>query len=423
MGSNGQTSDGYTILRGRSAAVLVALAIIAATQPVQAQTFKLLYTFTNGTDGNTPYAGLTLDATGNLYGTAYAGGGANDDGTVFELAPSNGGWTFKLLHSFDVSGRCGAYPLAGVALDPSGDLYTAPTSFGKYVGGAVDKIDSSGHCTALHEFGKTANSALNPQATPILDAAGNLYGNTDNAQGSGRLGNVWEISANGDYHVLHRFQYKKITRPGAPEGNMLRDTAGNLYGSAGGGDTTGCKSCGTVYKLSPGGNEGWKLTLLHTFNNSDGYGPLGGVTAMDSAGSIYGTTYGGGSSTNCSGGLDGPGCGVVYKITQDKKLSVLYNFQGPAQGDGCCSEAGVILDSTGNIYGVTAGGGTYNSGTVFKLTLNGKKWTETILYSFTGGDDGLYPIGPLVMDTSGNLYGTTCCGGANGAGTIFEITP
>jgi uncharacterized repeat protein (TIGR03803 family) len=266
-----------------------------------------------------------------------------------------------------------------------------------------------------------------PWAGLIRDAAGNLYGTTSTG-GTGRCGCggvVFKIDPSGRETVLYRFAGGKDGD--MPWSGVVMDSAGNLYGTTVDG---GIYSGGTVYKLDPSGNH----TVLYDFSE-DGFGnggPTGayvqGGVVLDSAGNLYGTTWGGGNS-NSPAGCAGYGCGVVYKIDSAGQFSLLYVFAGGA--DGGMPDAGLTLDSNGNLYGTTdsggissrtCGGGLYDSdpgcGVVFKIDPSGQ---ETVLYSFTG-DDGAYPYAGVVLDSAGNLYGTTYLGGSANAGVVYKLT-
>jgi hypothetical protein len=229
--------------------------------------------------------------------------------------------------------------------------------------------------------------------------------------------------------VLHTFTGGK---DGAIGGlNLVADSSGNLYSttsdggnkSASCGVNTGVPGCGVVFKLSRDGDGAWKERVLYTFTGGkDGGVPFGGVI-LDSAGNLYGATYAGGDTTshNCVGnsGLP-PGCGVVFKLTRDGngvwEETVLYTFTGDR--DGARPNIRLILDSSGNVYGTTTlGGGTYcfgqlGCGVVFKLKSAAKApWKESVLYAFKGTSDGLLPLAGLTLDSRGNLYGDTYYGG------------
>ena len=212
--------------------------------------------------------------------------------------------------------------------------------------------------------------------------------------------------------VLYRFTGG--TDGNTPNSGLVRDAEDNLYGvTYGGGDLSACGGvgCGVVYKVDPNGNE----TVLYSFTGPDGQTPAGDLL-RDSAGNLYGTTTGGGTGGN----------GVVFELTPGNggqwTETVLYPFTGGA--DGIRPDAGLIQDEAGNLYGTTVYGGTSSAGVVFKLTPgNGGQWTETVLQNFTGGKDGGNSYAPLVRDPQGNLYGTTNSGGEPGLGVVFKLDP
>jgi uncharacterized repeat protein (TIGR03803 family) len=215
------------------------------------------------------------------------------------------------------------------------------------------------------------------------------------------------------FTVLHSF--KGGTDGESPIGGVVRDAAGNLYGTTeyGGGNTCfGGESCGTVFKVDTTGKE----TVLHSFTGgADGAFPLAGLI-LDAAGNLYGTTEYGGNLT-CNSGV---GCGTVFKMDATGKETVLYSFIRGVDGAGKPG-TGVIRDAAGNLYGTTAEGGPFSSGTVFKVDTTGK---ETVLYYFTGGwggTDGFLPSGALIRDAAGDLYGTTQLGGNYSFGTVFKV--
>jgi uncharacterized repeat protein (TIGR03803 family) len=259
--------------------------------------------------------------------------------------------------------------------------------------------------TVLYSF-KNRADGIYPSAGLIRDAAGNLYGTTYYGGAFG-AGTVFKLSKHGKT-ILYSFHGKA---DGAlPSAGLLRDVLGNLYSTTQlGGDLTCDKGlgCGTVFKLSAAGKE----TVLHSFADSttDGGYPVAGLI-RDAEGNFYGTTPLGGTSN----------VGTVFKLDTTGKETVLYSFTGSGP-DGASPNAGVIRDAAGNLYGTTVGGGPQNAGTVFKLDAAGN---ETVLYTFTGGNggtDGKYPIGGLVRDAAGNLYGTTEIGGIVNGGTIFKV--
>ena len=203
-----------------------------------------------------------------------------------------------------------------------------------------------------------------------------------------------------------------------PASQLIFDAAGNAYGTT---VTGGSSDCGTVFELSPAGGGQWQQTVLHSFNCFDeGKNPYGGVT-LDSQGNLYGTTVAGGSNGICTG----DGCGVVYKLAHSGGSwteTVLYSFgdSPDAAGPG----GAVVFDRAGNLLGTTPDGGAFAAGTIFELSPNNGQWSEHIIHDFTGGADGAVgSLGPLLLDSFGNLYGVTELGGTAGAGTVFKLTP
>jgi uncharacterized repeat protein (TIGR03803 family) len=273
----------------------------------------------------------------------------------------------------------------------------------------------------VYTFGGS-NGAL-PQSKLVYTASGELFGtaviggNTTTCPNTNGCGVVFELSAPNhgvrNYHLLHVFNGGSGDGQG-PLGNIVFDGAGNLYGVTWfGGPGVGSYGGGTVYKLSPAGGGLWTETVIHTFGiGSDGLWPLAGLT-IDAAGNLYGTTSVGGTNN----------AGTVYKLTPNSdgtwSETILYSFA--SRPDGYSPAGEVILDATGNIYGTTVFGGALNYGLVFELSSNSGAYAETILYSFTGHKDQGQPGFPLWMDATGNLYGTN--GGVKtGNGAIFKLT-
>ncbi|MGA2903057.1 MAG: choice-of-anchor tandem repeat GloVer-containing protein [Candidatus Korobacteraceae bacterium] len=288
--------------------------------------------------------------------------------------------TFSVVYSFQAEGQAGFYPTSGVTVDHGGNLYGTAEYGGPgtscYLGcGTVFKLTRHGSSWTL---------------APLYDFLGNDDG-------------------------------------GNPNARVVIGPNGTLFGTTTQGGGSGCMGlgCGTVFNLQPPqhavGNliHTWPETVLYRFQGgNDGAMPEAGDLAFDQADNIYGTTDAGGDSQNCQGG-----CGTVYKLTHSNgnwTESILHVF-GQA-GDGDEPFSGVIFDQTGNLYGATASDGAHQQGSVFELIRSGVGWTERLLYSFTGGSDGSYPFYGLVFDPAGDLYGTTCCNGSDGAGTVFELT-
>jgi uncharacterized repeat protein (TIGR03803 family) len=238
---------------------------------------KILHNFVNdGTDGTSPRAGLTIDAHGNLFGTTYYGGngrsatctGGGGCGTVFELSRlASGGWTEKVLHSFDQDGD-GILPAASLVFDAAGDIYGTTTSGGSaYYYGTVFELTPIQNGvwgeTLLHSFGSNGRDASNPPSGVVFDATGNLYGST--SCGIGAFGNVFELSpaAGGDWteKLLHAFQ--RGLDGDCPQGLLSVDTSGSLYGTTLYGGSS--SNYGTVFALSPQADGGWTEKILHRF--------------------------------------------------------------------------------------------------------------------------------------------------------------
>jgi uncharacterized repeat protein (TIGR03803 family) len=267
----------------------------------------------------------------------------------------------------------------------------------------------------LHTFhGKDGGS---PMGVLVLDAGG-IYGTTIGG-GTGKCskmgcGTAFKLNKSGQQVWLYSFDGANGLNP---EAGLLRDGEGNLFGTTVYGGDTKCvppEGCGTVFKLS---NTGKKETVLHKFTGTpNGWFPEA-LLVEDSQGGLYGTTYLGGSSS----------LGTVFKINKTGKETILHSFAGPpdGSGDGAYSYQGVIRDAAGNLYGVTAAGGAYGAGAVYKWNATDK---ETLLYSFTGYSDGGSPDSVLVADSAGDLFGTTQDGGnsecgGSGCGVVFELSP
>jgi uncharacterized repeat protein (TIGR03803 family) len=253
-----QTSILRIVGRAALALAVVLASAVFATQSAQAQTYNLLHSFTGGADGATPDAGLVLDAAGNLYGTTVAGGASNL-GTVFKLDKTG---KETLRYSF-LGGADGATPYAGLILDGAGNLYGATEVGGASNSGTVFKLDTTGVETLLYSF--TGGADGTPDVGLVRDAAGNLYGTTF-AGGAPSFGTVFKLDTTGTETVLYSFTGG--ADGGSPFGGLVRDAAGNLYGTTieGGVDRAPCEAdgyrgCGVVFKLDPTGTE----TVLYTF--------------------------------------------------------------------------------------------------------------------------------------------------------------
>jgi uncharacterized repeat protein (TIGR03803 family) len=395
------TAAGITLV------LALGLSALVPVQAVQAQSYTILHNFGSAIDGSAP-SGLTRDKAGNLYGTAR--GGTYSHGLVFKLNPTG---KETVLYNFRETGD-GEGPCGGLIRDVAGNLYGTTYGGGKYFFGTLFELDKYRVETILHHFSDGHNDGAQPCARLIRDAEGNLYGTAPSGGNSsclrGGCGVVFKLGGSRKEVALHIFAG---TPDGAvPAAGLIRDKAGNLYGTTvEGGNTNKCtRGCGTVFKLSPSATE----TVLYRFVGfPDAQYPSGGLI-RDAVGNLYGVT-GAGGDPNCN-------CGVVFKLDMTGTLTVLYSFKGGS--DGADPAGNLVRDMAGNLYGVTANGGNPNGqgvGTVFKLDPSG---VETVLHSFVGAPtDGANPSAGLVRDSAGNLYGTTGAGGTKDSGIAFKLTP
>jgi uncharacterized repeat protein (TIGR03803 family) len=399
---------------GALAVVVVFGQAVVVTPLSEAQadtTFAVLYSFKGGSDGANPLDGVVLDAAGNLYGTTQYGGYPclpPGCGTVFKLDTTG---TKAVLHAFRGSPLDGNYPLARLLRDPAGNLY-GTTIYGGHSRcsggcGTLFKVDTSGNETVLYRFTGPPDGQY-PEANLVRDPTGNLYGTTCEGGGSDS-GTVFKLDRTGKETVLHSFTGG--ADGSCPIAGLLRDPAGNLYGTTTRGGASACDppyGCGTVFKVDTSGNE----TVLYRFTGPpDGQYPEANLV-RDAAGNLYGTTALGGASA-C---YPPYGCGTVFRLDTTGGEVVLHRFTGGA--DGAEPLAGLVRDAAGNLYGTTGYGGLRDKGTVFKLDTTGK---ENVLHSFTG-PDGQLPFAGLRRDAAGALYGTTVLGGAFRLGTVFKLS-
>jgi len=418
---------------------------VGGSPVAEAQTFSVIHTFTGQPDGSFPSAGLTLGRDGNLYGTAAAGGGAANAGTVYRLKPSGSAWIIEVLYSFkDIPD--GAAPSGRVTFGPNGALYGVTARGGvsytctfqsqTYGCGTAFKlvppvqICRSISCpwteSVLYRFG---SDGAYPLGDLTFDEAGNIYGTTSEG-GAGQCldflhsnegcGTVYKLGLSGDgwtSNVLYAFQGSSDNYVDGvfPQSGVIFDAAGNLYGTAARGGLAGYDGYGVVYKLAPASGA-WNQSVLYSFTGgSDGSIPAGGLV-FDGAGNLYGTTV---HNNGVGGG------GTAYELTNSAGawgFSSLYDF--PGNGGSVVS---LTMDSAGNLYGTTNQDGAYGFGSVFKLSHSSNGWTYTSLHDFTGGSDGAFPDSNVILDRQGKLYGTASAGGdcnnGPGCGTVWMITP
>lgn len=398
----------------------LALLILGNSLLCRAASEQVIYTFTGGNDGGNPFAGPILDSSGNLYGTTVYGG-TYGYGAVFELSPGpNGQWTETVLHSFNLDGQDGIRPYSSLVMDAGGNLYGTTEIGGAYSLGTVFELTPGPGGwteTILHSFNADGTDGYNPYANVVLDTHGNLYGTTSNG-GSGSEGTIFELSPEPDgtwqETIIYNFDY---THGGVPLGGLVWDRSGNLYGTT---EYGGNYQHGVVFELKHRPKRQWQEIVLHTFvpGAADGYLPQCGL-AIDKADHLYGTTLYGGDSDQ----------GAVFEVMRVKgawQESVIHSFSDV--NDGINPYGPVAIDSAGNLYGTTfqsVVGGVGGAGIVFQLSLKKKLWLETILHQFgVNPGDGGNPYSGVVLDSSGNIYGTTYWGGnSGGTGVVFEVTP
>jgi uncharacterized repeat protein (TIGR03803 family) len=337
-----------------------------------------------------------------------------------------------LLHSF-TGGSDGSGPVSTLIRDDAGNLYGATFSGGGHGGfgqgsGTVFQLarDANGGWSEriLYRFNGSSDG-LNPYGALLLDGKGNLYGTTLGG-GTHNLGTVYKLtpptSHGGAWTEKVLYSFAGGNDGEAPYAGVIADAKGNLYGTTSGGGGT---NSGTVFKLSPNGPSGWTESVLYTFGFLSGEGPYCRLV-MDKNGNLYGTTFRGGNN-------DG---GTVFELSLVAggwNITFIHHFANLFGGNGDGSEpfAGVIIDGSGNLYGTTLGGGTYSVGVVFELSPLQGSWQEQVLHSFAGNSDGFFPYGILAFGPSNSLYGTTEFGGGLGqcayhtlayCGTVFKMT-
>ncbi len=435
--------------------LLIAVWAVPAAQAQSSSTMTPLYDFQGGTDGDYPVSGLVADPAGNLYGTASndaASGTGGAFGVVFEVNPSSD--TESALYTFCPNGLpCldGSTPDAALVMDSAGNLYGTTQYGGANNDGTVFELSPqpSGGCpansnqgngwceTVLYSFTGGADGTA-PIAALIMDSAGNLYSTTSSGA-TNSCGSVFELSpaSGGAWTETTLYDFTGGSTDGCtPKSAVTLDSNGNLYGATySGGNAT---NYGTVYELNPqpsggcpaGSNQGngWCETVLHTFTGgkTDGYHSTSDLTFYQ--GNLYGTTQSGGNSTL--------NAGTVFELSPNSNgtwtETLLHSFA--RNPDGMTPEQGVVFDSRGNLYGAASQGGNYVNhvsswGTVYEISATG---IFAKLYQFGGQTDGAYPLGKLLIDANGNLFGTSeqtgpgCTslpGQCVGYGAVWKLTP
>jgi uncharacterized repeat protein (TIGR03803 family) len=402
-------------------AVLLTIAVCALAPSAQAQSLSLLHLF-SGPDGMEPQGNLTMDRGGNLYGTTSFGGSGH--GTVFKLSRAGTGWILSTLYTF--TGRAdGGEPTGAVVFGPDGSLYGTTSGGGASSAGTVfnlrppvsicHAVSCPWNETVLHSF--TGSDGRAPYwSTLIFDSTGTIYGTAASGGLSCGCGVVFKLTKNSNgWNETVLYFFTGGSDGETPYGSLAIDSAGNLYGTT---YQAGAFDAGTLYELSNTG-AAWTETTLEAFSGSGAQGgnPNNGP-AIDLQGNLYGTTSGGGSGN----------AGTVYQMQRTGNgwtFNVLHSFSGLGKPFDT-----PVLDAAGNLYATTSQGGS-GTGNVFKLTRGSNGWSYSDLLDFNEDfSNGYAPVGGVVLDSSGNIYGATSLGGNQtqgcpdgGCGLIYEIVP
>jgi len=398
-------------------------------------TETVLYTFTGGEDGGVPYSNLIRDNAGNLYGTnTWNGNLGIDGGFIYKIDPTGKETTLHgfgyppnaplitdgkgaiygtlniipagdqddggILWKFDSTGYHVLYTfppvsgfLGGLALDADGNVY-GTTGATENSSGTIYELAPGGQFSTVYHFQGSLNGE-SPNSV-IVSPQGNILGTTQ-IGGSGNVGGIFRITSAGAESLIYNFPQQDGC---ASYAGLIADAQGNLYGT-----TLRCGTAGqgTVFKIDNQGIE----TVLYSFQGgTDGANPTAELI-RDQSGNLYGTTSGGGAND----------AGTIFRLSSARQETILHSFGAP--GDGVNPSAGLTADSAGDLYGTTIYGGASNGGTVFELSSSG---TESVLYSFTGGNDGGFPASVLIRDSAGNLFGTAAEGAVQ-SGVIFKVDP
>ena len=390
-------------------AILSLLLLLFAAAQTQAQTMTVLHNFDLRADGGLPYAGVTLDQQGRIYGTTSDGGTRN--GVVFRMVHSGSGWVLTPIYTFH--GPDGSVPYSRVVFGPDGALYGTTSSGGAGNFGTVFRLrPPATTCHAalcpwteavLYNFTGGSDGGSPYFGDLVFDQAGNIYGTTLQGGASGK-GVVFKLSHSGSgWTETVLWSFTGGGEGGYPYSGVFFDGAGNLYGTTSDG---GAGGYGTAYELSPT-QSGWTENTLYSFTgNNDGTGTGGMV--MDASGHLFGMT----------GGIYP---GAAYELVSQSgnwAFNLLQSFTGTYPGP----LTSPTFDSHGNLYGPVPTGGTGNGGEIFKLTPSGGGWSYSVYFDFLNGP-GYDPVGVVAFDASGNMYGTTAEGGTHSWGTVWQITP
>jgi len=400
----------------RIGAVAVTAVFVLSLAAATATTTNVIFSFSED-DGEYADTDLETDDAGNIYGTTVLGGDFAS-GTVFKLSPTLNGWVQTVLYSF-TSGADGGEPYKGVTLDREGNLYGTEVAggSGSCEGGCgvVYKLTNSGGTwtqTVIHAF-TGGNDGSGPGARVTVDPNGNVYGMTPTGGAYG-LGTIYKIhhEPNGTWTFSVIHAFTGGADGATGSAGRMILRNGHLYGAATAG---GIYGSGVIFELTPRrGPQEWAFRRIYSFRGQpDGSFPYGALL-FDGSGNIYGTTYYGGAN----------GIGAVYKLSPrsigEWNERVLYSFQEGSDGNSPIGN--LVSDTAGNLYGTTSEG-SLGSGTIFKLTPIRRQWVETVVHSFQGPPDGAFAYNGMVVDRFGNFYGATVHGGDNDDGSIYQFTP
>ena len=400
------------------ASLLVALLFVFSVASF-ASTSQVVYSLAGDEDGEYPDTDLIIDSAGNIYGTSVLGGDFGT-GTVFQLTPSGSSYVHTVLYSF-TGGADGGQPYKGVTLDAQGNLY------GTAVVGGTGGICAGEGCGVVYKLTKNGSTwtqsviynftgksdGYGPGSGVTFDKAGNLYGTTPTG-GAKSMGVIYELSPSGSswtFKVIHTFSGGS-DGTGGSAGRLLLDSAGRLYGVC---TVGGANGAGVAYKLTLVQGT-WKFQTLYAFKGTPDAGFPYGALSMDSSGNLYGTTYYSGANN----------LGSVYQLALKGGVwteNLLYSFKGGT--DGASPISNVNVDPSGDLYGTTSeGGGRCSCGAIYRLTLpRGGQWTESVVYRFKNTPDGGFVYNGMVPDSSGHYFGSTVHGGTAGEGAFYQFTP
>ena len=382
--------------------------LMLATAMASAQTFTVLHNFDLGADGGVPYAGVTLDQQGRIYGTTSDGGTRN--GVVYRMVQSGAAWILTPIYTFHGQPD-GAVPYAGVVFGPDGALYGTTSYGGAANAGTVFRLrPPAASCgrslcpwseTILYSFTGGTDGGYPGYGNLTFDSAGNIYGTTVQGGSTGN-GVVFELTRSGNaWTESVLWNFTGGSDGGLPYSGVMFDNSGNLFGTAAF-DSSG--GYGAIYELSPSPS-GWTERTLYAFTGNDGGNAVSGLI-RDGHGNLFGMT----------GGIEP---GAAYELSPSLgswRFRVLQTFTGSYPGP----FFGPTLDANGNLYGPLPTGGVGN-GEIFKLTADGNQWDYSSYYNFVG--PATEPLGSVTFDAAGNMYGTTISGGSRTWGTVWMITP